>query len=141
MGHLTYEESKAKALKIILILAAITILEVLFALLGKGYLIEGIKFPLILVSVVMIAMSIVKAYLIVYEFMHMKYEVPGMVKSVLLPVFLLLWGVIAFFSEGNYWKNNRVKSVNTAKAKSDIKEKGSMQGSLYRELETPTKKI
>ena len=141
MGHLSYEESKAKALKIILILAAITFGEVIFALLGKGYLIEGFKFPLILVAGVMILVSIVKAYLIVYEFMHMKYEVPGMVKSVLLPVFLLLWGVIAFFSEGNYWKGNRAKSVNAAKTKIEMKEKAGMQGSLYREADTLTKNI
>jgi cytochrome c oxidase subunit 4 len=29
--------------------------------------------------------------------------------TVLLPVFLLLWGVIAFFYEGNAWKGNREK--------------------------------
>ncbi len=107
MGHLTYEESKSKALKIILILAAITLLEVIFALAAKGYIIEGFHLPTWLVAGVMIIMSIVKAYLIVYEFMHMKYEVPGLVKSVLLPMLLLVWAVIAFFSEGNYWKNNR----------------------------------
>lgn len=138
---LSYEESKSKALRIILILAAITFGEVLFALLGKGYLVEGFTFPIIVVAGVMILMSLVKAYLIVYEFMHMKYEVPGMVKSVLLPVFLLLWGVIAFFSEGNYWKGNRAKSVEAAKTKVEMKEKAGMQGSLYRESETQTKKI
>jgi len=107
MSHLTYEESKSKALKIILVLAAITFAEVVFALAAKGYIIEGFHLPIWLVGGVMIIMSIVKAYLIVYEFMHMKYEVPGLVKSVLLPMLLLVWAVIAFFSEGTYWKNNR----------------------------------
>jgi len=117
MGHLTYEESKARALKIILILAAMTLLEVVFALMAKGYIIEGFHLSPILVGAVMIIMSLVKAYLIVYEFMHMKYEVPGLVKSVLLPMFLLVWAVIAFFSEGNYWKNQR----NVQKEHSDAK--------------------
>ncbi len=107
MSHLSYEESKSRALKIILVLAAMTLLEVVFALMAKGYIIEGFHLSPILVGAVMIIMSLVKAYLIVYEFMHMKYEVPGLVKSVLLPMFLLVWAVIAFFSEGNYWKNNR----------------------------------
>ena len=40
----------------------------------------------------MIIMSIVKAYLIIFEFMHMKYEIPGLVKSVLLPTLLLSVG-------------------------------------------------
>jgi len=117
MGHLSYEESKSKALRIILILAAITLAEVIFALMAKGYIIEGFHLSPILVAVVMIVMSLVKAYLIVYEFMHMKYEVPGLVKSVLLPMFLLVWAVIAFFSEGNYWKKNR----DLQKTKDEIK--------------------
>lgn len=106
MGH-SYEESKKVANKVIIILGIITICEVLFALLGKGYLIDGVHFPEVLIAGVMIIMSIVKAYLIVYEFMHMKYEVPGLVKTVLMPTALLIWAVIAFFYEGNYWKNSR----------------------------------
>jgi len=66
----------------------------------------------------MIAMSIVKAYLIVYEFMHMKYEVPGLVKSVLLPMFLLVWGVIAFLYEGGDWNHRRTLIENKNKEKS-----------------------
>ena len=74
MGHLTYEDSKALATKTIVILAIITVGEVLFALLGKGYLKEGIEFDGAFLAGVMIIMSVVKAYLIIYEFMHMKYE-------------------------------------------------------------------
>ena len=128
MGHLTYEESKSKAFKVITILAIITICEVLFALLGKGYLIDGFHFNEGIIALTMIAMSIVKAYLIVYEFMHMKYEVPGMVKSVLLPLGLLVWAIIAFIMEGKYWKNSRngiidrneaeIKMINKPKLKS-----------------------
>lgn len=131
MAHLSHEESVSRATKIILILAVMTIAEVAFALLGKGYLIEGFTFPGIVVAGVMIAMSIVKAYLIIYEFMHMKYEVPGMVKSVLLPMLLLVWAIIAFFSEGNYWKNNRAKSKEHAKHKLE-----KAQGNLHYDIET-----
>lgn len=116
MSHLTYNQSKTIATKTILILAGITIFEVLMALLGKGYLIEGVHLPHVLIGGLMIILSIVKAYLIVYEFMHMKYEVPGLVKTVLLPTLLLVWAVIAFLAEGNYWNNSRAKvknSVNT----------------------------
>ena len=104
---LSYTESKKVANKTILVLGAITIFEVAFALLGKGHLVEGVHFSLWIVGSLMIILSIVKAYLIVYEFMHMKYEVPGLLKSVLLPTLLLVWGAIAFFMEGDYWKNSR----------------------------------
>lgn len=107
MGHLTYGESKKLASKTIIILGIITIAEVLFALLGKGYLVDGVEVPGIILGGVMIIMSVVKAYLIIFEFMHMKYEIPGLAKSVLLPTLLLVWGAIAFTWEGAYWHNSR----------------------------------
>lgn len=106
MAH-DYETSKKVAVKIITILAVITVVEVFFALFGKGYIIDGIHFHGAIMAGAMIIMSIVKSYLIIYEFMHMKYEVPGLVKSVLLPMFLLVWAIIAFLYEGNAWKGNR----------------------------------
>lgn len=133
MGHLTYEESKSKANKVITILAIITICEVLFALLGKGYLVDGVHFNEMLIAAVMIIMSIVKAYLIVYEFMHMKYEVPGMVKSVLLPLGLLIWAIIAFIAEGKYWKNSRagIQDKNAAEIEMMVKPKLPSKTKVY----------
>jgi cytochrome c oxidase subunit 4 len=124
-----YQASKKTAVKIISILAFITIVEVVFALLGKGYIIEGVHFPLIVLGGIMIIMSIIKAYLIVYEFMHMKYEVPALMKSVLLPTLLLVWAVIAFLAEGSDWGDRRdlIKEKNEA----SIKEAPST-GMLYR---------
>lgn len=107
MGHMTYEQSKSVAFKLIIVLAIITVVEVLIALVGKGYIIEGLHFPLAVMAVLMIALSLYKAYKIVYEFMHLGHEVPGMLKSVLLPVLLLVWAIIAFFWEGNDWNKRR----------------------------------
>lgn len=106
MGH-TYEESKKVANKIITVLGVITIFEVAFALLGKGYLIEGFHINGWILGLTMIILSLVKAYLIIYEFMHMKYEVPGLVRTVLLPTLLLVWAIIAFSMEGSYWNKRR----------------------------------
>jgi cytochrome c oxidase subunit 4 len=106
MGH-TYEESKKVANKIITYLAIITVFEVFFALLGKGYIVPGLHFPTWIMAIAMIAMSTYKAYLIIYEFMHMKYEVPTLVKTVLLPTLLLVWAIIAFSMEGDYWNKRR----------------------------------
>ncbi len=120
MGHLTYDASKTIATKTILILGGITIFEVLMALLGKGYIITGFHLPHALVGGLMIILSVVKAYLIVYEFMHMKYEVPGLVKTVLLPTLLLVWAVIAFLAEGNYWNNSRINAKNVVKTEAPV---------------------
>jgi cytochrome c oxidase subunit 4 len=106
MAH-EYTAAKKIALKTIIILAIVTVLEVLIALTGKGYIIEWYHAPKVLMNTLMIAMSVYKAYLIVFEFMHMKYEAKGLMLSVILPVALLIWAVIAFLYEGNAWKNNR----------------------------------
>jgi cytochrome c oxidase subunit IV len=95
MGH-TYEVSKKVALKTIIILAVVTVVEVLIALTGKGYIIEGLHFPWYIMNFVMICMSLYKAYLIVGEFMHMRHEVKALGMTVVLPTLLLVWAIIAF---------------------------------------------
>lgn len=120
---LSYEESKSIALKTILLLGLITLIEVFIALLGKGYIIEGFFLPHFLIIMAMIVLSLIKAYFIVYEFMHMKYEVPGLVRSVLLPTILLVWAIIAFTYEGNAWGNNRLKIEKKNKIEASINNK------------------
>lgn len=106
MAH-DYTGAKKIALKTIIILAVVTVIEVLVALTGKGYIIDGYHAPKVLMNTLMIGMSLYKAYLIVFEFMHMKYEARGLMLSVLLPVCLLIWAIIAFLYEGNAWKGYR----------------------------------
>ncbi len=106
MSH-DYTFAKKIALKTIIILAVVTVIEVLIALGGKGYLIQGFHMPKILMNLLMITGSLYKAYLIVFEFMHMKYEARGLMLSVLLPVGLLVWAIISILYEGDAWKANR----------------------------------
>ena len=106
MAH-DYTGAKKIALKTIIILAVVTVIEVLVALTGKGYTIEGLHAPKLIMNTVMIGMSLYKAYLIVFEFMHMKYEAKGLMLSVMLPICLLIWAIIAFLYEGDAWKGNR----------------------------------
>ena len=114
MGHLSYEESKKVVFKGLILLGIITLVEVFIALIGNGHVIEGHEWPIWIMYPIMIGLSLYKAYFIVYEFMHMRYEVKGLAMSVLLPMLLLVWGIIAFFQEGDSWKDRReqVKEFN-----------------------------
>lgn len=110
MAHLTYEESKKRVVYGLGLLALVTLVEVFISLLGKGYVIPGLeKYSVILyiAGVIIAALSLYKAYFIIYEFMHMKYEVKSLAMTVLLPTALLIWAIIAFFQEGNSWKARR----------------------------------
>lgn len=109
-GHMSYEDQKKLVIKGLKILGLVTIVEVLIALLAKGFLIPGIYFhgPLQYVYMAfMVGFSLYKAYFIVYHFMHMAHEVKGLRWSVLLPTLLLVWAVIAFFQEGDSWGKRR----------------------------------
>ena len=104
---LSYEEGKKVVVKGMWLLAAVTLVEVAIALLGNGHLISGFTLPKIIMYPAMIGLSLYKAYFIIYEFMHLRYEVKGMAMSILLPTLLLVWGIIAFMQEGSSWGSRR----------------------------------
>jgi cytochrome c oxidase subunit IV len=82
------------------------LLIVTFAEVGIALFLKDI-FPDLLVRLSMIALSLYKAYYIVSIFMHLGAEVGGMAATIVLPMTLLIWGVIAFLWEGDYARQNR----------------------------------
>lgn len=127
MGHMTYEQAIKRVYFGLYLLGAVTLIEVFFSLFGKGHVIGGIEdisWIGYIVGLILIVLSLYKAYFIIFEFMHMKYEVKGLALSVLLPTMLLVWAIIAFFQEGNSWKNRRelIKQKNEEPAKSPTQE-------------------
>lgn len=91
------------------VLAIVTLVEVGVSLFGKGHLgaTPTNKIVLAIVGILLVVLSIYKAYYIIYKFMHMGHEVRGLRMTVLLPVLLLVWAIIAFFNEGASWKTRR----------------------------------
>ncbi|CAG5008628.1 hypothetical protein DYBT9275_04321 [Dyadobacter sp. CECT 9275] len=73
------------------ILLGITALEFLIAFtLHHGVLKVGI----------FIVMTIVKAFYIVGEFMHLKHETKGLIWSILIPIIFVAWLILALLLEG-----------------------------------------
>jgi len=110
MGHLSYEESKKVVFKGLILLGALTIVEVAIALFANGHITSfdvGDTWMRYVYMAIMVGMSIYKAYFIIFEFMHMKYEVRGLVWSVLMPLGLLVWAIVAFFNEGASYGERR----------------------------------
>ena len=125
-GHLTYEESKKVVFKGLRLLAIITLIEVGLALFGNGHIVSGFHLSKIIMYPLMIGLILYKAYFIIFEFMHMKYEVKSLALAVLLPMTLLIWAMIAFFSEGNKWFNYRdsVREKDKMESKQSIQPQG-----------------
>lgn len=73
------------------IMAAITALEFVIAFVMPSSLLKVSIF---------VGLTIVKAFYIVAEFMHLKYEVKSLMFSILLPLLFVIWLLIALIYEG-----------------------------------------
>ena len=112
--HLSYEDSKKAVWKGLGLLAIVTLIEVFLSLMKAQDWAKDYAAIFVGLALLIIILSVYKAYFIIYEFMHMGYEVRGLALSVLLPVLLLVWALVAFFNEGTAWKNNRLSSHSPA---------------------------
>ena len=80
-----------KLLRVALILFIVTAIEFVFAFtMESGPLRTSI----------FISLTIVKAFYIVSEFMHLKYEVKVLIWSIIIPMIFVVWLIIALIYEG-----------------------------------------
>jgi cytochrome c oxidase subunit IV len=85
------------------ILSAITIVEVIFGIIKPEALHMNNFLGLNLLNWLFIILTIVKAYYIVYAFMHMEGEKSSLRYSVILPlIFLVIYLLFILLTEGNY---------------------------------------
>lgn len=86
------------------ILLGLTIVELVL-----GYIMIGVESAggrLALKGAIIILM-LAKAFYIVAYFMHLKGEIRNLVMTILVPLSLLIWAIIAFLYEGNSYKDSR----------------------------------
>jgi hypothetical protein len=103
---ITHEESKRRVYRVLIILSVVTAVEILAALAHYSWL--GLSFEAQMASklwlnVLFIVLSAAKAYYIMSEFMHLRYELKPLTISVLAPFLFLVWAIIAFSYEGFSW--------------------------------------
>ncbi|MEO1450579.1 MAG: cytochrome C oxidase subunit IV family protein [Bacteroidota bacterium] len=88
------------------ILAGLTALEFIVAGI-KGYIPDwlGISENTVWVMVVIffVILTIVKAFFIMAEFMHLKHEVKKLAYTIILPFLFIVWLIIGLILEGGYW--------------------------------------
>ncbi|MFN0048341.1 MAG: cytochrome C oxidase subunit IV family protein [Cytophagales bacterium] len=77
------------------ILLAITAFEFVIAFL-KG----PMGMPKLLVITIFVTLTLVKAFYIVAEFMHLKGEAKGLIMSIVIPVAFIIWLLVALLTEG-----------------------------------------
>ncbi|MFN8298029.1 MAG: cytochrome C oxidase subunit IV family protein [Chitinophagales bacterium] len=106
-GHLhwtegEYNQGKKDVLKTILILSAVTVIEVGTAMVYDHFNPQGGSGK-IFINLFMAVMSVVKVVYIMGIFMHVNHENAWFKRTILLPFLFLIWAIIAFAVEGNSW--------------------------------------
>ncbi len=97
-------ESNTKRIWVVFgILSVITIVEVIFGIIKPDALYKTELFKLNLLNWLFIILTVVKAYYIMWAFMHLEGEKGSLRWSIVAPlVFLILYLVFILLMEGNY---------------------------------------
>ncbi|TDE31937.1 MULTISPECIES: cytochrome C oxidase subunit IV family protein [Flavobacterium] len=100
--------------KVFGILSAVTVVEVYLGILKPDFLFMNDFLSMNLLNWIFYALTIFKAYYIVYAFMHMEGEKSSLRSAVVLPViFLILYLLFILLTEGDYiyevFKNSTIK--------------------------------
>lgn len=56
---------------------------------------------------IILILMLAKAFYIVAYFMHLKHEIRNMVMTIVVPLFLFVWFIIAFLADGNSFRNDK----------------------------------
>lgn len=107
-GHAEDSAFKKKVIRTTIILSIITVIE-----LGLGLLLYALQLPddlrRLLIKGVIIILSLAKAFYIVSIFMHLGDEIRNMIMTIVVPLMLFIWFILAFILDGNSYKNLRNK--------------------------------
>src|SRR5688500_11802135 len=55
-------------------------------------------------NIIYIFLTLLKAFYIVAEFMHLRHEIKNLVMTIIVPLFLFVWFVAAFLWDGDSWR-------------------------------------
>jgi cytochrome c oxidase subunit IV len=105
--HTDHSGGTGKIWKIFWVLSILTIIE-----LALGYFLyakqDVLGYAAVLSTKGAIAiLTLAKAYYIVSVFMHLGDEVRNFIMTIVVPLVLFVWFIIAFLADGSSWKNLR----------------------------------
>jgi cytochrome c oxidase subunit 4 len=83
--------------KVFWVLLLITLVEVVLGMFFSH------EMPKVLVAFLFLALTLLKAGYIVAIFMHLGDEVKNFIVTVMIPLVLFIWFIIAFLADGGFW--------------------------------------
>ena len=105
--HPEHSGGTKKIWRIFWVLSILTIVELAlgYFLYAKGTTLGD--FTVLSTKIVIGVLTLAKAYYIVSVFMHLGDEVRNLIMTIIVPLVLFVWFIIAFLADGSSWKNLR----------------------------------
>lgn len=102
-GTLKFKNNVQKIWGVLIFLTLVTAVEVVLGIYKPAFLVETTVVRMKLLNWVFIILTIVKAYYITWDFMHMRDEVKGLRRAVVwTAIFLICYLVFILLTEGDY---------------------------------------
>jgi uncharacterized membrane protein YfcA len=102
-GLVKFKSNTSKIWAVLFFLSVVTIVEVALGIIKPDVLIVNSFLSMKLINWIFIILTIVKAYYIMWDFMHMRDEVRGLQFSVIVTLsFLIAYLAFILLVEGNY---------------------------------------
>ncbi len=102
-GLLKFKSNVGKIWGVLVFLSIITAIEVALGIIRPGFLIESMVLGMKPLNWIFIILTLVKAYYIAWDFMHLRDENKFLRRSIVwTPIFLVLYLSFILLVEGNY---------------------------------------
>jgi cytochrome c oxidase subunit 4 len=102
-GRLKFKSIKSKIWGVFTLLSIITVIEVYLGIVKPEFLTTNRLFALKYLNWIFLILTVIKAYYITWDFMHMRDEKMGLRRSVVwTAVFLICYLLFILLVEGNY---------------------------------------
>ncbi|HPZ88866.1 MAG TPA: cytochrome C oxidase subunit IV family protein [Flavihumibacter sp.] len=100
------EAARKEVIRVTVILTVITIVELIL-----GFVMMGVhnEFMRHVIKGAICVFMLAKAFYIVAYFMHLKHEVRNLIMTIVVPLGLFIWFIIAFLTDGNSYRNLKNK--------------------------------
>ncbi|KAA3620765.1 MAG: hypothetical protein DWP94_11820 [Flavobacterium sp.] len=113
-GLVKFKSNERKIWGVFTFLSIVTIIEVALGIIKPEFLTENRFLAMRLLNWIFIVLTLVKAYYITWDFMHMRDEVRALRRAVVwTAIFLICYLVLILLIEGDYifdvYKNNYIK--------------------------------
>ena len=113
-GLVKFKSNERKIWGVFTFLSVVTIIEVALGIIKPEFLTENRFLAMRLLNWIFIVLTLVKAYYITWDFMHMRDEVRALRRAVVwTAIFLICYLVLILLIEGDYifdvYKNNYIK--------------------------------